>query len=89
MTSRKLGVVFGQSVTRVREQRGLSIQELADRAKVSYQTIWKVERGRIKEPSIVLAHKIARALGVGVDYLIEMFGEDHETERQPTELVGV
>jgi helix-turn-helix protein len=43
-----------------------------------YQTIWKIERGSLREPSIVLAQKIARTLGVGVDYLIGMFTEEEK-----------
>src|SRR5258706_10692668 len=78
--------VFGQRVKRMREQRGLSVQELAKRAGTHYQTIWKIERGSLREPSIVLAQKIARALGVGVDYLIDMFNEDEDSEPEPAAL---
>jgi transcriptional regulator with XRE-family HTH domain len=53
--------LFGQRVARIRQERRLSVQELATKA-----------------PSIVLAQRIARALGVGVDYLIGMFEEDEE-----------
>jgi len=62
------------------------VQELAERAGTRYQTIWKIERGSLREPSIVLAQKIARALGVGVDYLIDMFNEDADSEPEPTAL---
>jgi len=76
--------VFGQRVKRMREQRRLSVQALAELAGTRYQTIWKIERGSLREPSIVLAQKIARALGVGVDYLIDMFNEDVDNEHEPT-----
>jgi len=43
----------------------------------------------MKAPSIVLARRIARALGVGVDYLIGMFEEDEEESLSRTAtLVG-
>jgi transcriptional regulator with XRE-family HTH domain len=69
---------FGQRVARIRQELGLSVQELATRAHTTYQTIWRIETGAMKAPSIVLARRIARALGVGVDYLIGMFEEDEE-----------
>lgn len=89
MPSRQEIPLFGQRVRRMRERRGLSVQELADRAGTRYQTIWKIERGMLREPSIVLAQKIAQALGVGVDYLIGMFTEEIDSEFVPTELATV
>ena len=71
--------LFGQRVARIRQERGLSVQELATRARTTYQTIWRIETGAMKAPSIVLARRIARALGVGVDYLIGMY-EDESPE---------
>jgi XRE family transcriptional regulator, master regulator for biofilm formation len=70
---------LGQRIQQLREQRGLSVQELASRAGTTYQSIWRIERGEQRDPSVALTRAIARALGVGVDYLIEMFGEDAES----------
>jgi XRE family transcriptional regulator, master regulator for biofilm formation len=81
--------VFGQRVKRMRERRGLSVQELAERARTTYQTIWRIERGELKEPGIGVAQRIAHALGVGVDYLIGMFDEDVESELEPASLAVV
>jgi XRE family transcriptional regulator, master regulator for biofilm formation len=75
---------LGQRIQRLREQRGLSVQELADRAGTTYQSIWRIERGDQKDPSVALMKGIARALGVGVDHLISMFGEDKTSERMAT-----
>ena len=83
MTSQRQVPTFGRRVQRMRERRGLSVQELADRAGTRYQTIWKIERGSLREPSIVLAQKIAQALGCTTDYLIGMH-EDEESELLPT-----
>jgi transcriptional regulator with XRE-family HTH domain len=57
------------------------VQELAERADTTYQSIWRIERGEQKDPSIALVRGIARALGIGVDYLISMFNEDEDSER--------
>jgi transcriptional regulator with XRE-family HTH domain len=77
---------LGQRVQRLREERGLSVQELADRAGTTYQSIWRIERGKQLDPSVALVRGIAKALGVGVDHLIRMFGEDDQSERQAVEV---
>jgi transcriptional regulator with XRE-family HTH domain len=78
---------LGRRIQRLREQRGLTVQELADRADTTYQSIWRIERGDQKDPSVALVRGIARALGVGVDHLIAMFTDDDEdSEREPTNL---
>ncbi len=59
----------------LRAQKGLTQQELADRAGVSRQTIISLERGRYN-PSIILAFKLARLFGVTVEDLF--IYNDHE-----------
>ena len=80
---------LGQRIQRLREQRGLSVQELAARAGTTYQTIWRIERGEQKDPSVALMRGIARGLGVGVDFLIAMFGEQPDSEPKPVARVLV
>ena len=80
---------LGERIRRLRERRGLTVQELAVRAQTSYQNIWRIERGDQRDPSIALTRSIARALGVGVDYLIEMFGESPDSERMAAALALV
>jgi XRE family transcriptional regulator of biofilm formation len=67
---------LGERIQRLREHRGLSIQELALRAGTSYQSIWRIERGTQRDPSVALMRGIARALGVGIDHVIGMFTEN-------------
>jgi len=57
---------------------GLTQQELADRTGVTRQSIISIERGRFR-PSVELALKLARALGVSVEELFELV--DEETSR--------
>lgn len=76
---------LGQRLQALRERRGLSIAELAERAGTSYQNIWRIERGAQLDPSIALMRAIARALGVGLDYLSNTFGKDEESEMLPRE----
>jgi transcriptional regulator with XRE-family HTH domain len=60
---------FGQRVKQVRQRRKLSIQALARKSGIPYQTIWRLEVGRHQHPRIDLAVKLAQALGVSLDYL--------------------
>jgi DNA-binding XRE family transcriptional regulator len=58
----------------LRSKVGLSRQELADKVGVHYQTIGYMERGEYS-PSLVLALKIAKALGKRVEQVFEIEGE--------------
>ena len=50
----------------LRKQRGIKQEELAAELEVSRQTIGSLENGRYN-PSILLAFKIARYFGVGIE----------------------
>ncbi len=50
----------------LRDQKGLTQQELADQLEVSRQTIISLEGGRYN-PSILLAFKIARFFGCSIE----------------------
>jgi XRE family transcriptional regulator, master regulator for biofilm formation len=73
---------LGKRLQELRERRGLSITELAERAGTSYQNIWRIERGSQLDPSIALMRAIARALGVGLDYVGNTFGTDEDKESE-------
>jgi transcriptional regulator with XRE-family HTH domain len=74
---------LGKRVARIREERRMSQQEVAARAHLSYQTLWRIERGTQGKPSVFTIGAIARVLGVTVDYLVGMY-EDTESEHVPT-----
>jgi len=71
---------FGQRLKRLREARGWSQQELADRAEVPYITIYRCERGQHQEPRVSVAARLARALGVSLDVLANTYGEVMQDE---------
>jgi putative transcriptional regulator len=50
----------------LRKERGIKQEELASHLEVSRQTIGSLENGRYN-PSIILAMKIARFFGMGVE----------------------
>ena len=60
----------------LRKQRGIKQEELAAELEVSRQTIGSLENGRYN-PSILLAFKIARYFGVGVE---EIFIYEEESK---------
>jgi DNA-binding XRE family transcriptional regulator len=64
MSRQKEDPVFNR-VEDLRVARGMTRQQLADAVGVHYQTIGYLERGEYS-PSLVLALKIARALGADI-----------------------
>ncbi len=50
----------------IRKERGIKQEELASALEVSRQTIGSLENGRYN-PSIILAFKIARYFGLGIE----------------------
>jgi len=51
-------------------------QDLADRVGVTRQTILSIERGKYN-PSVGLALRLAQTLGVAVEALFEIEGEEY------------
>ena len=66
--------IVGNAVEKVRTNLGLSRQELADEVGVHYQTIGYIERGEYS-PSLVLALRIADALGTNIEDLFWIEGK--------------
>jgi transcriptional regulator with XRE-family HTH domain len=80
----KNGKAFGKRVALMRERRRLSTQELADKTGISYQSLWRIERGQHKDPGLFTAARIARELGVSLDYLAGLYeGDDKDNELLP------
>lgn len=62
--------MIAAEIKRLRRKNKLSQEKLARLADISYNTIVKIETGSTLSPSIKTISKIARALGVTVDALI-------------------
>lgn len=60
--------LVGNRIEAMRTKAGMSRQELADDVGVHYQTIGYIERGEYS-PSLVLALRIAKSLGLKVEDL--------------------
>ena len=63
---------IGKNLKRLRKQRGLSQDRLSKLADVSYNTVIKLESGGITNPTIETLQKLAKALGVSVDRLLNL-----------------
>ncbi|MDN5348016.1 MAG: hypothetical protein PWP65_1580 [Clostridia bacterium] len=67
--------VCGQKIRELREQRGYSLQDLAGRAKISVSYLSEIERGA-KRPSLKTLEKLASALNLPRDQLVEAGAEE-------------
>ncbi len=63
-------VKLAEKIKKRREKIGLTQETLARKANISYNTIIKLETGGIKDPRISTPSKVAKALEVSVDDLI-------------------
>lgn len=61
---------IGEKIRSLREQHGISQQELSDQVKCTPSMICQIERGT-KVPTILLANEIAEVFGCTVDELLK------------------
>ncbi|AEA33798.1 helix-turn-helix domain-containing protein [Hippea maritima] len=64
------GNKLGKKIKKLRTGLGLSQDELARKADVPYTTLTKIETGVIKKPSVYVVAKIAKALNITIEELI-------------------
>ena len=62
---------LGQNLKKLREKKGLSQDRLAKLADVANNTIIKIEQGENENPTLATLKKIAKALDISVDELIQ------------------
>jgi transcriptional regulator with XRE-family HTH domain len=61
--------VFGRNVRRLRQQRGLTQEQLAFEAEIDLTYMGGIERGR-RNPSLLVMARIAEALSVSLPKLL-------------------
>ena len=71
---------FGSRVKRLRERKGWTQQQLADRSGVNRVTIANLERGRRAAVSLNNGARLAAAFGISLDVLILVDVLDDDAE---------
>jgi transcriptional regulator with XRE-family HTH domain len=66
----------GDRIKLLREKKGWNQRELARRSRVDHTWIFRLESGERNNISLEAAKRLARALGVTLDYLAGMYEED-------------
>ena len=79
---------IGDRIRIARKAAGLSQEEVARRAGLSLKGMGEIERGDIEDPHISSLAKIARALGVPVEALINEEEEPAELFREQSPSAG-
>jgi gp16 family phage-associated protein len=69
-------------------QEGASIRQLAREAGLSHTTVYDVLAGRTK-PGLRFYQRVATALGVSVDYLLDLAGETPAGAREDDSLMEI
>ena len=68
----KLIAQFGKHLKKIREERGLSQEELANDSDIPINQVGRIERGEIN-PSLSTLHSIAKALKIKLAQLMDGF----------------
>ena len=63
--------MIAQNIKKYRKKKGISQDKLSKIAGVTYNTVIKIESGATQNPRVETLRLIAKALGVGVDNLIQ------------------
>lgn len=61
---------IGETVARLRAERGWTLQQVADLSGFTKSHIWEIENGRSANPTIRLVIGLADAFGCSIDELI-------------------
>lgn len=64
-------IMIGDNIRKLRKKKGLSQDSLARKADIPYTTLTKIESNVVKRPSVQNVAKIAKALDVSIDQLLE------------------
>jgi transcriptional regulator with XRE-family HTH domain len=74
---------IGEKVQRLRLERKMTQQELADRAGISQPVISRLEREARANVNADVLKRLAQVLGCTTDYLVGMHEDEDESEDSP------
>lgn len=72
---------LGVAIRRLREAKGVTLEVLGKRCGISHAGLSKIERGETKEPAFETIVKVAKALNVPLDHLVQMAESDPDESR--------
>jgi transcriptional regulator with XRE-family HTH domain len=81
-------VTIGERIKILRLKKGLSQRALARQAHVRHATLVELETGIRTETRTDIARRLAKVLGVTVDYLVGMYENEEEGEASVLTSVG-
>ena len=81
-------MTLGGRLKSIRERRGISQNELSRRARVRQALISELEAGKKDDTTWQALCRLARTLGVSVDYLLATFDPESETNAAALASVG-
>ena len=71
MAKKKRLSKIAENIKKLKKEQGLSQSDLCKKADLAYHTIAKIESGSTPDPRISTVKKIAEALGVTLEKLIQ------------------
>lgn len=80
--------IMGRVIRRERQQRGMTIKELGEKAGLSEIYVGEIERGQ-KYPSSRVLESIATALDLDIADLLELVAEEIRYEREPRKVNAI
>lgn len=78
-----MSTALGEKIQKLRKEKGLTLEQLADRTDSSKSYIWELENKNPPRPSADKLSKIAAQLGVTMEYLLDQ--EQKITEADATD----
>lgn len=72
----------GERLFKLRKQKGLTLEQLANKANCSKSYVWELENRNPPRPSAEKLSSLAAALGVTIDYFVDSeVNEEDSTDR--------
>lgn len=62
---------IGDKIQKLRIEQKMTQEELASKANISYITLVKIEQGKVVNPTVKTIYKIAKALNIKIEALLE------------------
>ncbi|MGI5871857.1 MAG: helix-turn-helix domain-containing protein [Bacillota bacterium] len=80
---------FGEFIEHLRKEKGLSMRQVAELAKISHTEVKRIEDGVRKQPSPQVLRLLAKALDTPYEELMEQAGYIDETPEKKEESTAV